>query len=344
MKKLNTENKIPQYASRLSQNKVFQLLKFLLLLGLFISLFWIIPFENVWPVLQSVYFPFLAAGILISLLTIFIRMIRLSLLTRTLDLKISVLHLFKVNLIVKFYMLFLPGAMVGTGIRWVKISPEGKSAEALAAVGFNRLVETFFVVVTGMLWFFLGKGQQNINYWVILVFFLTIGILWLFFIFISKKIAAWFNANNVENFNPRWQRAWRYFQRIVDSINLYAGMTVKDMALLLGVSVLSHLVGLLSYSLIAKSSGINISILHLGWTQAVIMLASMTPVSIAGGLGLREASLVILLPLYGVTKETALGFSLLLLLRNFLLSVFGGLFELIDLLQKRAGSVKQEQD
>ena len=340
MKKLNGEYLNPQYSSR---NKKIQLLQILLLIGLFISLFWIIPFENVWSVIRSVNILFLTAGILISLLNSFIRAVRLGLLTNIQGLKISTLRLLKINLIVKFYMLLLPGAIVGSGIRWVKISSEGKSAEALAAVSFNRIVEFFFVVLMGMFWFFLGIEQQKINYWVIPGLFLTIGILWLLFIRFSKIIAVWFSRKDVENFKPWWQRVWKYLQRIVDSINVFAGLTIKDLASIFGINVLSNLVGLVSYSLIARSSGINISFLHLGWTQSVITLASMTPVSIAGGLGLREASLVMLLPIYGVTTETALAFSLLLFFRNIVLSVLGGMLELIDFLGKKTNSESQFQ-
>jgi uncharacterized protein (TIRG00374 family) len=252
-------------------------------------------------------------------------------------LKITTFELFKVNLSVKFYLLFLPGAIVGSGIRWAKVTSEGKSAEALAAVGFNRVVETYFIVVTGFFWYFLGLREQNIHLGVIALFLVTIGAFWLIFIVISRRATAWFKTLDGRNLRPRLRRIWHYIQRIMESINLYTALKPHEWLTLFEVSILVHLIGLVSYSLVARSSGIDISIINLAWTQAVIQLASLTPLSMAGGLGIREISLVVLLPIYGVSSETALAFSLLLLVRNIVLSLIGGLSELVDLLRIKSG-------
>jgi uncharacterized membrane protein YbhN (UPF0104 family) len=105
--------------------------------------------------------------------------------------------------------------------------------------------------------------------------------------------------------------------------------------LLIGIGILGYLVGFASYIIIARSTGIAISIFDLGWIRSVILLAALLPFSFAGGVGIREVSLVVLLSLYNVDAEIALAFSILLFIRNIVLSLTGGLLELGEILRKR---------
>jgi uncharacterized protein (TIRG00374 family) len=319
------------------RQKVFRWGKFVILAVLFAAIFWVVPFRDVWEALQVVDLPYFIAGILIALITIYIRAARIRVLTKIQDLDLSTFELFKVNLGVKFYLLFLPGAIIGSGLRWAKVTTKGKSAEALAAVGFNRLVETYFIVVTGLFWYVLGLRVQKIGFWTLIAFIFVTGLFWLLFIWISKLIISWVRNKEGKKDKPGWNRIWNYIQRLAASIKLYADLGVKGWGILFGISVLAQLVSLVSYVFVAISSGIHISILNLAWIQSVVQLGSLTPLSIAGGLGLREVSLVILLPIYGVPSQIALAFSFLLLSRNLVLSLLGGLFELIDFLMKRTG-------
>jgi hypothetical protein len=57
-----------------------------------------------------------------------------------------------------------------------------------------------------------------------------------------------------------------------------------------------------------------------------VQLAAQLPISIAG-LGVREGTLVGVLPLYGVNPSAAVAFSFLLLARTIVLGIGGGLLE-----------------
>jgi len=326
------------------KSKSFKTFQIIILLGLLVYLGWTIPLDQVLSVIQTINPLLLAAGVLVGLMKTFIRAGRLSYLTHILGLKISVWKMFRINLGVKFYLLFLPAAMIGSGIRWVKVSPQGKSAETLAAVAFNRLIETYFSVAAGIFWYFIGRGIQNTEFWILLIFILGIGVFWLMFIGVTKVIASWVGSKEAPDQKPIWKRAWLYLKRIVDSIHQYTDNRSSQWGILFGMTVFPHLVGLLSYLLVALSAGIQISFPNLAWTQSLIQLAAMTPISIAGGLGLREVSLVLVLPQYGVARETALAFSMLLLFRNLVLSLLGGGFELGELIFNPKRTAEEELD
>jgi uncharacterized protein (TIRG00374 family) len=260
----------------------------------------------------------------------------LGLLTRKQGLAISYNRLFAVNLMVKFYMLFLPGAMIGSGIRWAKISPSGKSAESFAAVAFNRLLEIFLIVVTGLFWFLAGINQENFNFLILLIFVISTALIWLLYVKVSLFLVDWFDKKPTrDSQNSRWQIVWNYLERIIRSLSVYTAFSLKEMLPLFGLGVLSYFVGLASYVFIAHSIGISVSIFDLGWIRSVILLAAYLPFSFAGGLGIREVSLVVLLSMYGVEAETALAFSLLLFARAVVLSLIGGVLELGEVIQKR---------
>lgn len=323
-----------------SKRRVVQALKIVILLCLFIGLFWIVPIADVFKVIKTANPILLMVGIALGLPFIYLKSVRLGLLTRKQGLLISFNRLFVVNLIVKFYLLFLPGTLIGSGIRWAKISPSGKSAESLAAIAFNRFIETFLVIITGIFWFVAGIGQKTIDIFVLLAFFLCIVIAWLLFIKLSIYLAKWFESKpETITEHPSWQFIWNYLKRTIKSLSIYAGLTYQELFLLICIGILAYLVGLISYIFIARSTGIDISVYNLGWTRSAILLAALAPISIAGGLGIREVSLVVMLSLYGVEAEVALAFSLLLFTRNIFLSLIGGILEFREIMITRKAKI-----
>ncbi len=75
----------------------------------------------------------------------------------------------------------------------------------------------------------------------------------------------------------------------------------------------------------------------MGWIQAVILFATQLPFTVAGGLGVREVTLVAILSSFGVSADQALALSFLIFFRGIILGLIGGLIEAIDTLRgKRA--------
>lgn len=311
--------------------KSLQYLKIILLLILFLSLFYIIPLEDVLHVIKDTNILFFMAGILLGLLNVYLKSVRLGFLTHKQGLTISINRLFIINLIVKFYLLFLPGTIIGSGIRWGKISPKEKSTEALAAVAFNRLIDIFIIIITGLFWFLYGLGHDKLHWITAIAFFFTIGIFWILFFMFSRYMTNWIdNIKEHDSNSQKWNWFWRYLQKILISLNKYGDFNIRNIIYLFSIGILAYLVALTSYVIIAYSSGIWLSIINLGWIQAIVDLASITPLSIAGGLGIRDVSHVVLLSIYDIKTEVALAFSLLLFARTLILSLIGGIIEFIE--------------
>lgn len=322
------------------KKKALKTIKLLFLLALFIGLFLVIPIQDVVGVISSAHPGLLAIGLLLGLPMVYINAYELGLLTRKQGVSIPSLKLFAIHLVVKFYQLFLPGAIIGSGIRWLRISPRGKSIETLAAMAFYRLLDVFTVIAVGVFWFITGTSQVDMNPWTIGLFFMGIAMMWLSLTKGSLRIAKWLEQRSYSGpGRPAFQVIRHYGERMVKSMASYADLTLRELSTLVGAEILSDLVSLISYMFIARSVGIEISIANLGWMRSVFLLASLTPLTFAGGIGIREVSFVIMMSAFDISPEVALAFSLLLFCRTLFLSLTGGFIELAETISSRLKSI-----
>jgi len=82
--------------------------------------------------------------------------------------------------------------------------------------------------------------------------------------------------------------------------------------------------------LLALSIGLNLSFLDLGWIRSFIVIITMLPISFSG-IGVREASLIVLLQPYSVSSSDAVALSFLLLGKIILFGTIGALLEARDI-------------
>ena len=95
------------------------------------------------------------------------------------------------------------------------------------------------------------------------------------------------------------------------------------------------LTGIFSGLFLAWALGIEINFLNMGWIQAVVLLATQLPFAVAGGLGIREVTLVALLGTFGVSADLSLALSFLIFVRSILIGLLGGLIEAIGALRNK---------
>ena len=315
-----------------SAQRARQSLKIILLIVLFIGLFWFIDFGAVMQVLSQAETILVLTGLALIFPAEFLNAIQLRILAKRQNINHNVWQLFAINLSIKFYLLFLPGAIVGSGIRWYKLSqPGGKHAEALATVAFNRLFETFLVVVLGLgFWFISGQKTQQFDVVILVALFIFILLAWILITRISIPISKLVDANSFRWQGKSWlKRIMDWINKLLVAVSAYAGIPAGEIAVLLTVGISRYLVMVIGAQMLAGSIGINLTFADMGWIQSVVMLFALIPFTIAGGLGVREVGLVFMLSGFGVEPEAALAFSLLLFARQLLLGIAGGLSEAV---------------
>lgn len=315
-----------------------QLIKLAVLVILFIAIFWVVPIGDVVESLLNADPLYLLLGFALAFPVGYLRAVQMKLLIRHLDLDLSVLQIFAINLTIKFYMLFLPNALVGSGMRWYKFSqPGGKSSEALAAVAFNRLMETFLVFVVG-LGFWLLSGVDKIRtgaFWLVLLTLATMAV-WFVLIRISRPFYKWFIRRDFykgENSLFRWFISKT--EELLLAVSTYREFSAWELIAVILVGTARLLLGALSFLYLGMAVGITLSYIDMGWIQSVVAVTSMLPLSIGEGFGYREISLVAILGTFGITPDVALAFSFIIFGRSILQGIVGGIIEAIQTLQVR---------
>ena len=247
-------------------------------------------------------------------------------LTKAQGMSQSVRQILTVNLATQFYGLFLPGSLAGGAIRWYKLArPEGKRAESLAVILFNRMVEVAVAVGLGLA-FWLADPLARDEDWVLALF----GVLALALV---VGYVMLFGTNNISlriavRFKPRGILAtpWDKLIKALQSCGRFGGLGAGRVTAVVGLTLASHLLSVLSMVLLARALSLDVSAATLGWIRSVSTLLMMLPISWLG-LGVREGSFLLLLAPFGVPAGSAVALSLLMFVRGILGGVSGGLLE-----------------
>ena len=328
--------KVKEYLQLIKQRspiitkKQSQILKLIIVAGFFVALLLIIDFRELLDTLLSIDVWLFLAGFLLIIPVELLNTYQQYSLMRLQGIRIDYFSLIKINLSIKFYLLFLPGAFVGSGMRWYRVSqPEGKRAETLAAIAFNRVFEIFLIVIFGISFYLVSGDQDNENLLPgLLVLATGISLLWLILTRLSRVMYTWIKkATAGRTLSSLAGFFYHSVVKLLEAAGNYQDIAFGRLFLLISLGLIRLLIGLLSFYLIALSVEIHIPFADMGWIRSVMMITLILPLSIAGGLGIREASLIVLLSTFGVPAESSLAFSILIYLRQVILGIVGGAVE-----------------
>ncbi|MDP2909878.1 MAG: lysylphosphatidylglycerol synthase transmembrane domain-containing protein [bacterium] len=176
----------------------------------------------------------------------------------------------------------------------------------LLSLGF--LIFLFFLKDTGV--YILSFGIIFVLI-VIFIFLLINRQSWLHQImgkFIQKFFSVDFNDYNRFTFKKLWQGIWNLEKEKIFYFFIYL--------------IVSWLTYFLARYTVALSLGLDLSFIKVAIVSSLISIVTILPISIAG-LGTREASVIYLFGLFGLHKEEALLFSLLIFTFDMIVISFG---------------------
>lgn len=255
---------------------------------------------------------------------------RLMVLTNKHGLNLGITKLLYVNFTTQFYKLFIPGGTITSIlVRSYKLKQTGGKLDSVVSIIlFDRLVSTIGVFLGGCLFWSFHQGilPKNMGgaFAAILIamgglYFCTAMIIKIFRLLnhlspagkISNKIQAWAHA----------------------LLNLKE-LSIAECLIIFIPTVLSHLLGVLVFVLLAASLNIPIGFISLGWIRAVVVTSTMLPISFAG-LGVRDGAMVYLLGGYGISSHEALVMTFLIFIVTVVQgAVIGGVWELLTMIKK----------
>jgi hypothetical protein len=210
---------------------------------------------------------------------------------------------------------------------------DSKPVQAFATMAFTRLLNTIVTVVVGMACWLMDPGaRRNGRFGVGFAGLLAALCLMHWLIFNSGRaqwLAQWLGRNSRVP-RPVADR----LGRVLRSVGKFSEVSATRLGSTVALLVLSELIGILSYYLISLAMHLDLAPVSIGWVRAYVTLITLLPISILG-LGVRDASLVVMLRTYDVVPTLAVTFSVLLLTRTFVLGLLGGALETWNILRFR---------
>jgi uncharacterized protein (TIRG00374 family) len=301
-----------------------------------------VPFGAVLDGLRRLDVGYVAAGIALSPVALYLGALRTGILARRQGLTLTVGQIFRIGYIVQFYGLFLPGVIAGGAIRWYKFArQDGKPVAALTTIVAGRASSLFFGVAIGLLaWALDPVARRDTTFGIGLVVALLAlgGAFWLL-----QHPAAAERAVRLVAASHRLPEKWRRAAAsALDSRRTLRGFGGAVPPLLV-VGTLEQAAAIVSDLLLAWAAGLDLGVLAVAWVRGYQLLIALLPITL-GSLGVREGGMIVLLAGYGVSPESAVTYSLLLFGRRLFSALIGSAIELAGFLLPGVAASRAARD
>jgi uncharacterized protein (TIRG00374 family) len=262
---------------------------------------------------------------------------RMSLGLKPLRVHFTIPYLFVIILISAFYSLVLPGNVItGGAVSWYKLSRSNrKHAEIGALLIYLRLIDTLTLLGIGLIgaWFDAHVSSPGFR-GVVGAMLVSVVLVSLPFFFPAVTRRMEQLGQPLANRLDLPQRVRSKAGAVWRALKAFQTLKKRTIALVFGLSLVSHVLGVILFYLLALATNVHLSILVIGWIRSLVGILQLIPFSV-GGLGVREASLVLLLREYGISEPQALAFSLAIFGLMVVGGLTGGVLEAWDILFSR---------
>lgn len=270
--------------------------------------------DKVLSTLRGIYIPSFILAVLIYICSIFISAIRWRLLLHE---RFGLGKLFSLYFIGSFFNHLLPGIIGGDAVKaYYLYRDTGKGAPAVASVFMDRYIGFTALILVGLIAFPFGFRYFRGSY-----------IEW-----ILPLIALLFIAGSFVVFGLRVGRGIKFLSGFYDYFAIYKEKKAVIVKALL-ISVIVQTIVIFAVYALSRGLSVNVPLLPLFIFVPVISTIATIPISISG-LGVREASFVLLFGFLGISpaQATAVSFAW------FLSVATGSLPGLIEYLRFKKGA------
>jgi hypothetical protein len=293
------------------KNRIANLLKILISLGLLALLSRLIDWNQAWASLRGMSLPLFVGAFLLFQTTLLIRSYRWRALLDALGTRVPILRLLYLYYAGAFFNTFLPSGFGGDAVKMYELAHYSRRpSEAIGTVLVDRLAGIVVSLAMGVLaWPFAYRAVQPRE--AIFVLVISCGGLlgaWLLF---RRSL-----ADRVLHYAPNKVRSW--MERLYNAVHTCGTQALRKA---LAISVLFNLVLFAMNYAIALALGQQIPFAYFVAFMPIISLSMLIPS--VGALGTREGAYVLLFGAAGVPGHVAIAMSLAFYLVNVLTGIIG---------------------
>ena len=235
--------------------------------------------------------------------------------------------LFGASAVTSLYSMILPG-ILDAPVKWYIVKQHtGKGSNVFSSMVYNQFIMIIFISASALVALIATNPAGNWKLPAIcsvLLVFLIVVCLSLLNRTVGPKLTK--RLSHVLNPLPKSFRdiGWRILEQL--SVFQTAPWTFHLKIFLMNFVSIT-IVGTAIYIFAAKAARINVPIGVFIWLCAIVFILGRLPISIAN-LGVREATLIGTLALYGVDGLSALVMSMILFSNRILMAIIGAIFQL----------------
>jgi len=305
-------------------------------IALVVGIFWFIPFHEVLAALRNVHLGWVVVAFALNLVVAALEALQLWLLLNRAGIAVAPWPVFETKFIARFYGQFLPSDLLASAVKLqILAGPTRQYGEVTAALVFCRVVNTLGLLVLGLV-FWCIEWPSGPGRWIGVVIFGMLASLFLVHLVFASHAVNRHAGRILSTPAFAWLRGrimvkvGKFMRAMAESYRLFGGIVWH----ITFVSLVRHVIGILSFACAALALDIHLSLVTIGWIRVVIQALMMLPIHLSG-IGVREGSLVILLQEYSVPPSEAVALAFLLFVIYLIGNSMGGLFELRNLLRAR---------
>ncbi|MGD2055505.1 MAG: lysylphosphatidylglycerol synthase transmembrane domain-containing protein [Gammaproteobacteria bacterium] len=251
--------------------------------------------------------------------------LRMRVITRRQGMTLSISEILKIGLATSFFGLFLPGYIASGAVRWhLLCGKDRKRVEALASVVFDRINDTFVVLLAACLCLAATPATHVVPGVPWLLTGALVGLLLVCALLLNPWTRQ--RALRVTETSGPERRGWlhKVLARLTESLARFRQLPLGLRVGIWGLSLLFHSLGALVFYLLAGAMSLDLGLVDCFWLRATLHLLFMLPLSVSG-IGVRETALVVLLAPFGISSAQAVAYSFLMMTGLLVMAGIGGL-------------------
>lgn len=243
----------------------------------------------------------------------------------------GIASLIKINLISRFYSLFLPSAIGTEAVRWYKVTRNQRGrALFLASTIFERSFFILVLLLFGSIPLFFYSSIPEIVILRIRIFPVVIFSLIIIFFcityFIVPEFRSFFNSMLNKTLTKRLKNI--DIALFLKNLNLNEPRP-KLYANIFILSIIWQLFFLLRLFILMKAASIPLNFIDVAWIGSLVLLLQIIPISFAG-IGIREGAYAYLFTMFNLPQEKGVLIGILFFSQMLILAGLGAVFTLFE--------------
>ncbi len=278
------------------------------------------------PVIQMAKWRYLFISLGLTLAAFWLRSVKMRLILEKHHCYLNTAKIFAASAVTALYNFVMPG-FISSGVKWYIIrSHTGKGHKVLSSMIYNQTSDIVTTFTLGLIALMIANPGNHPHLpavcAILLIATVTGSVLLL-----SQTFGAKVSKLLQHTLKPFPAIIQKKGGELLEQISLFQKVRWLFHFKMLGYNIIRIAVRSCAYFFAAKAANINVGFVTAVWLFVLVFLLGRLPISV-GNLGVREATLVQSLAIYGVDASNALLMSLVIFSSLILMAVIGAIYQL----------------